>query len=224
MYRLVLGVLLSASLSFGNVITNSYTFTPSPDLTSLPHDYAYSWGIDFQLGAGEKITGATLQLSNVYNWQDNEWNALFVDLLDNASVGVTPIKDNDVAWVEKDQFQPNLDDGTGIRLDRLNWNTGTNWGGLYDTRTSNFDGNLSLISSSKTNVVNINFTTNELAKLTSYIQNGNNFGFGVDADCHFYTSGVKFTMNTETKSVPEPSIISLLGFGLLGLLAIRRKK
>ena len=46
-------------------------------------------------------------------------------------------------------------------------------------------------------------------------------GIGIDADCH-YMGNVSLVVNTT--SVPEPATLSLLGFGLLGMLFFRRKK
>jgi hypothetical protein len=214
MYKTAVGILIAATISFGSV----YTYAPplDNDLWDLPHDKAYSWGINFQLAQGEKITGATLEVTNVYNWVDNEWNALFIDLLDNAPVGTTQYSDANQGWGDG-QDHDYFASWTNTRLDRLNWNKTSTGGGLYDTRSG-------FISSSKTNKVTINFTETELAKLTSYITNNNNFGFGIDADCHFYNNGFKFTMTTSTTNVPEPGTLSLLGLGLLALSFIRRRK
>jgi hypothetical protein len=49
-----------------------------------------------------------------------------------------------------------------------------------------------------------------------------NFGFGIDPDCHYYNEGVVVTI--ETSTVPEPSTLLLLGLGLLGTAALRRKR
>jgi hypothetical protein len=69
----------------------------------------------------------------------------------------------------------------------------------------------------------LKLTTSEINTLTSYIKNS--FGFGLDADCHFYNSGVSFTMDTKTTKVPELGLLSMLGVSLLGVgMAMRRKK
>ncbi len=77
--------------------------------------------------------------------------------------------------------------------------------------------------SSKTQDLNYSFSDTQLLTLTKYITNNNNFGFGFDPDCHFFNDGVKFSF--ETKAVPEPTLLSLFGIGLvsLGFISRRRK-
>lgn len=69
--------------------------------------------------------------------------------------------------------------------------------------------------------ITYNFTADQLADLNAFFANGN-AGFGFDPDCHFYNSGITFTI--ETAQVPIPAALWLLGSGLLGLIGIRRTK
>ena len=55
-----------------------------------------------------------------------------------------------------------------------------------------------------------------------WLVSDNNFGFGIDPDCHYYNTGVEAKI--ETRSVPEPSTLLLFGCGLIGLAGFGRKK
>ena len=59
----------------------------------------------------------------------------------------------------------------------------------------------------------------------SWLSDGN-FGFGIDPDCHYYNSGITFTIETtrDTGKTPEPSTILLLGSGLIGLGGYAKRK
>lgn len=64
------------------------------------------------------------------------------------------------------------------------------------------------------------FEADELDALTAYLADGN-FGFGLDPDCHYWTTGVTFTV--ETAYIPIPSTMFLLGSGFVGLMGLRKK-
>ena len=226
MQRFLVVVLALAAVSFGDEI---YTYTPSdPDIGDLNHDYAYSWGINGSQLVGKEITGAVLEINDLYNWKANEWNALWIDLLDVAPVGITSKWDGG-ATSNQDYF------AYGRELDRLNYNYDPSnhdgkHDGLYSSRTQGIsivkDGYAWLdggILGPKFDVA-ITFTGAELTALTNAIGSNGNFGFGIDPDCHFYNSGFKFTVTPRTTNVPEPASLSLFGLGLLGLFFFRRKK
>lgn len=64
-----------------------FTFNPSPaDLWGLDHGSYYTWGIQWQLPQGEIIQEATLNITDITNW-DNGANVLHIHLLDNPPVG-----------------------------------------------------------------------------------------------------------------------------------------
>lgn len=86
----------------------SYTFQPSPvDLWDLNHDNYYSWGIDWNVPAGEAITGASLFFDDIENW-NNDPNDLWVHLLDFLASGTVIGSDNAAGG---DQFS-----GQGVLL------------------------------------------------------------------------------------------------------------
>lgn len=85
-------------------------------------------------------------------------------------------------------------------------------GTLIDTYTDN-----------STSVIDLTYIFSDLDlldELTHYTADGN-FGFGMDPDCHYWNEGITFTVNTA--AVPEPATVFLLGSGLIGLVALRRK-
>lgn len=105
----------------------------------------------------------------------------------------------------------------------LGWNrvfdgqsTGSpDWSSLYPT--AGFLGTWSYIATTKDVVFS---TTN--AALLSYLIDGGTFGIGIDPDCHFYGNGITVE-TTPAAPVPEPATLLLLGTGLMGVGAFRKK-
>jgi hypothetical protein len=182
----------------------NYIFQPKPaDLSDLPHEKYFTWGIDFALPADEKITGAALTFTNIWDWTTEKNDHLFIHLLYNIALGVRSYADNQGGG---DNFA-----GRGALVG--------NWSDLAGGHPRNFDlvfdfGVLGILDNLKADIA----TTPRTGRA--------NFGFGLDPDCHYYNSGVTFTITTEsvidTNPIPEPVTICLLGLGALGLLKKRR--
>jgi hypothetical protein len=196
-FRLTLA-LLAALPSFAN----SYTFTPNPaDLGDLDHHDATTWGINWSVPSGEQVTGATLTIKNIYDWQV-ESDMLFIHLLNNPKLGVNFIVDNSADNVISDYFS-----GQGRFL--------TSWSDPYGGSPRNF------------NFV-YNFTAGDITTLQTYLSDANGsgygtFGLGFDPDCHYYNDGVTLVINTG-RAVPESgSTFALIIAALTGLFAFRRR-
>jgi hypothetical protein len=189
---IVFGVALTAVSSVKAAV---YYFTPSqPDLNDLDHRYNKSWGIDWSAHSGESITGATLTFTNIYDWQVEAGDILYVHLLDDPTLGIVT----------------NWDDEAG----------GDNFAGmgpLIGTWTDAGGG-----SSTGFNLV-FNLTADQLASLNEYAADGS-FGFGFDPDCHYYNDGIELQVTTQMAHTPEPVSVALFSLGLAGLGLVRRKK
>ena len=71
-------------------------FSPTPNnLSELPHAEYFTWGINFTLPSNEKITGAVLTFTNIWDWTKESNDHLFIHLLDNPKAGVTSYIDNE---------------------------------------------------------------------------------------------------------------------------------
>ena len=174
-------------------------------MSELPHAEYFTWGINFNLASNEKITGAVLTFTNIWDWTKESDDHLFIHLLDNPKAGVTSYVDNE---------------GGGDNFARQG-KLVSSWSDPAGGKSRNFNlvldfGKLGLLDA-----------LNAYAK-TIPGPGKANFGFGIDPDCHYYNDGVTFTITTKsTKTppcpppVPEPATIAILGIG--GLLLRRRK-
>lgn len=92
-------IALIAALGFiifgaGAANATVYNYTPSPiDLYDLDHYSAYAWGIQWD-HASEAITGAQLSFTSIYDWTVETEDTLWLNLLSNATSGVTQYSDN----------------------------------------------------------------------------------------------------------------------------------
>jgi PEP-CTERM motif len=68
------------------------------------------------------------------------------------------------------------------------------------------------------------FSTSDLATLATYINNGGDFAFGFNPDCHYYDTDVTVQITLANAAVPEPtSILMLATIGFFAVWQIRRR-
>lgn len=194
---------------------DTLTYTPNPiDLNDLDHHSVYTWRVDNVNLNGKTITGARITFTNIANW-DNNPNKLYIHLLDTAKQsGVRSFIDD-----------PNPNNTQVSMIDDFvdtRYHSQSSWlvaNGTADTHLHTY---VNLTTTPQTLVYN--FSASELTALFAYISNGNNFALGFDPDCHFFNDGIKFEIFTSANTVPEPATMALLGTGLAGLYARRRRQ
>ena len=186
-----------------------YSFTPtSGNLNNLDHNEFFSWGINWLVPAGQTITSATLSFSKIWDWQV-EPDALFIHLLDTAPVGVTAWTDNEGGG---DFFESPTFKSLNIASVKIGQWSDPNGGD--PTKAQN---------------VSFTFNTAQLTALQGYINSVGpsgwaRFGLGFDPDCHYFNSGVTFTITTQGTSVPEGGSTALLLILAAGSIGILRRK
>src|SRR5205085_10229887 len=139
------------------------------------------------LAPSSTITGATLTINSIYNWDTTE-NMLFIHLLDTAkNAGVASFQDAPKNQAPVDDI---TDDFANTR-----YHSSSKWlvaNGTADT----FLAQSSSAGPGHAVTYTLNFTAAELLVLSQYIANGRNIAFGFDPDCHFFDNGIVFTITT----------------------------
>lgn len=171
-----------------------YTFTPTPkDLGDLDHTKFFTWGINWT-HTSETITGATLKIFNIYDWQ-HEVDSLYIHLLD-IPAGMSSGTDNETGG---DKFA-----GQGKWI--------TTWSDPYGD------------PSHKANLTYDLGALGLLPNLQTYAADGSfGFGFDPDCHYYNDSVQVCITTR-DTPTVPEPGMLSMLGLGLSGIALYLRKK
>jgi hypothetical protein len=209
-------VLVLSATSVASAAVTS--FQPNPvDLNDLDHHQVYTWRIDNINLGGETITGASISIKSIANW-DTGPNMLFIHLLDTAKKsGVRSFVDDpsNATPVPASQI---IDDFANTRYhNQSNWLVANGTADTFLTSRS--------FTTTPTDYV-YTFTADQLKALNSDVANGKDIALGFDPDCHYYNNGVTFKITTA--AVPEPSAIVLLGGGIIGLFfrhrALRRRQ
>jgi hypothetical protein len=249
-------VLMAPMVAFAT----NYTFSDNTNLTSLSHGTAYTWG----LGSGTSsttyssllndirtshlsVTSATLTISNIYDWQIEPADVLYINILGGLNAGVssytwtTPPSTPDTSY-GPDAFvngtsaysltKPNLtfaDAATNSLLKYTGSYNVTGTPGTWSDPSTGITGAAETASANGFNLV-INFSAANLTLLQSLLSSDSNgatnpnVGLGFGPDCHYYDSGVTLTIST---GVPDSAnTLTLVGLSLLALrfVADRRKK
>lgn len=173
----------------------SFTFEPADkDLYDLDHYDAVSWGIALNIPSDQRITNATLEIKNIYDWTQENNDILQIRLLDAAPLGVKTYYDNQATG----DYFGNQGVAVGTWTDPM--------GGKARGVNLKFDfAQLGLVDD-----------------LTNYVKNDGKIALTFDPDCHYFNDGVKFTVHTE--AVPEPATMSVLGLSALVGLRKKLKK
>lgn len=214
MNKLWMCVLALAAISFSDIIITG------DDLGDIEHSQAAMWRINLEDDFAEAgitvddVTAVHLEIDNITNYSSYDWNnILYLSLLDMKPTSTTEdfellFFDNEVGNI--DYFRDTKEYVVDINGDvyqgyqsRSTIGSWTDYNGRYIKDDLSFDIDL------------------ETFKDYYNTESTGRIGIGFDGDCHFYNDGVKLVVQT---SVPEPAMISLLGFGLLGIFFSRKRK
>ena len=171
------------------------------DLDDFDHYQAYLWRIDLDayMDAGAEIYDVTIYIDDIADWTAEWYDILWVNMVDPNYLYGT----NYVTSYYDGQYPSNY-----FATIRNQYSASTLVGTWSDP-------------SYPPTPQDISFSV-DVDLFNLYREDNNNIGFGFDGDCHYWNNGVRLVINTN--SVSEPTLISLLGCGLLGLFLVRRRR
>ncbi|HNS22520.1 MAG TPA: hypothetical protein PKH24_18600 [Sedimentisphaerales bacterium] len=201
-------VLAMLMVGVANADLMTWTLSPTAPSTTLrmDDDKAYAWNLDYTLGAGETITGAVLQITNLKDSDYDSLDRFYVHLLNDQVTAADGwvLAGSDVdphfewkwmrwAWVpvgEGDYFG-----GDSVNKPLID---------AYDpTGTAAVTKTYDLA------------TLGLLDELASFLADGQ-FAFGFDPDCEWSASKITFTLTTCTVPVPGAALLGVLGLAAAG--------
>ncbi len=209
MKKVLAVVTLFAMVAFaGSALAATQTFSTT-SFPTLTHGVDYTWKADqgaWGIPTDEYIVSASLTISGLNNSEEPEvGDFLNIYLLNNPYE--TPTH-----WPTKSLLTV-YNDANGYYYEQTHsfWLFG--WHYYTTTEYANPGQNLTY-----------NFSADQIADLTAYVSD-KVFGIGLDPNCHYSTTGISLTINTDKipTQAPEPASMLLFGLGLLGLAGIRRR-